>query len=154
MPPFGAPSVPVEGNPFKSRTIQVPTGWSMEWSARDSDDNNVAIPGTDKIGLPIAFNTKTLVIYNNDATSGMAVICLDAYQNIDGGTGHFPRIVPGGLPADYLVVPAGGALTIAVGPVGDRMLVPAIYVQSLTASAFTASFVCINTSGNLALSGG
>lgn len=150
---MSVPDVPVEGNPFKSRTVTVPTGFSMEWSARAADAAGTPIPGDCKIGLPIAFNTKTLVIYNNDGTNGLAVRCDDTYALIDGGTGKFPSIVPGGLPADYLIVPAGGALTIAVGPVGDRVLVPAIYVQSLTASTFTASFICINTSGSLILGG-
>ena len=126
---MSVPDVPVEGNPFKSRTVLVPTGSSMEWSARAEDDSGTSIPGTSKIGLPIAFNTKTLVIYNTDATNGLAVRCFDTYQLIN-GSNVFPSIVNPGTAHDYLVVPAGGALTIAVGPVGDRQLVPAIYVQS------------------------
>lgn len=154
MPPFGAPSVPVEGNPLKSRTVLVPTGSAMEWSTRALDDNSVPIPGTSKIGLEIAFNTKTLLIYNADSTNGMAVVCLDQYLNIIAGPNVFPTIVNPGPQHDYMIVPAGGALTLAVGPVGERMLVPKIYVQSLTASTLTASFAIIQTSGNLALGGG
>lgn len=148
------PTAPIEGNPFKSRTVEVPTGFAMEWSQRDSDTAGVSIPGVCKNGLTIAANTKTLVVYNNSSTDGIALVCLDTYEtlvDIGGGTYRFPTIVNAGTAHDYMILPPGAALTLGIGPVGDRMLTPAVYVQSLTGSVVVASFACINTSGNLTL---
>ena len=140
----------VEPNPFVCRTVSVITGSAMEWSARTLDVDGVAIPVTSIVGSTIQLNTQTLIIYNTSATETIVVLCRTTAHVIDGGTGLFPDIVTA-VPTNTAYIPPGGAFTIDIGPNGSRIIAPYVYVQALAAAAATASFVLLQTSGNLQL---
>ena len=134
--------------PFVSRTVSVLHTTALEWSTRTSDIAGGAINATSIVGSDIAINTKTLVILNTSASDQLAVRCKETEFSVAGGV--FPSL-SGALPKDYTIVPANGALTITIGPNGDRIIKPFVYVQSLGSGAVTASFICVQTSGSLTL---
>jgi hypothetical protein len=143
----------VDPNPFTSRTVSVITGTPMEWSQRLTDDAGTVIPGTSRIGSTIGVNTRALIVYNNSSTETLCIECRTTALLIDGGTGLFPPM-PTTPPASIAYIPPGGAFTVDIGPNGDRILAPWVYVQAQGAVAVTASFVLLNTSGNLQLGRG
>lgn len=137
-------------NPFTSRTVSVIAGTPMEWSERTQDDNGTAIPGTSRIGSTIGVNTRALIIYNTSSTETLCIQSRISPLLIDGGTGLFPPM-PTTPPAGIAYIPPGGAFTVDIGPNGNRLLSPWVYVQAQGASAAVASFILLNTSGNLQL---
>jgi len=140
----------VDPNPFTSRTVSVLTGSPVEWSQRTTDDAGTAIPGTSIIGSTIGVNTRSLIVYNNSSTETLCIECRTEARLIDGFTGLFPPM-PTTPPASIAYIPPAGAFTVDIGPNGSRILAPWVYVQAQGAAAVTASFILLNTSGNLQL---
>ena len=140
----------VDPSPFTSRTVSVLAGSPMEWSDRAADDAGTAIPLTSIIGSTIGVNTRALIVYNTSSTETLCIECSTSALLIDGGTGLFPPM-PTTPPASIAYIPPGGAFTVDIGPNGDRILAPWVYVQAQGAVAVTASFILLNTSGNLQL---
>jgi hypothetical protein len=146
----------ISANPFVSRTIAVPTAFATEWSLRTEDDAGNNIDPSYIVGVEIFVNAKTLIIYNTDSNDSLAVKCQTAALGVTAGypgdptKGKFEDIT---VTTDYARVPPGGALTVSIGSVGERLLAPWIYVQSMGAGSITCSFVTVQTSGNLNLGG-